>query len=101
MPTRAALHALVDRFPDTEIGNAERFLALLAQEPIGPEFAESIRRGLAQAESDQTVVCRDYSQMAEKLLSKGYGLRFPFTLEAQAQLRAIDRAAALRIFGGN
>lgn len=29
------------------------------------EFADSIRRGLAQADAGDTVVCRDYAEMVE------------------------------------
>ena len=70
MATRDVLHELIDRLPEADIGTVERFLTLLSQEPIGPAFAESIRRGLAQADAGQTVVCRDYADMVEKLLAQ-------------------------------
>lgn len=38
------------------------------QESVVAEFAESIRRGIAQADAGQTVVCRGYEEMAEKIL---------------------------------
>ncbi len=41
---------------------------MIAKERIGPEFSESIRRGLAQADAGGTVVCRDYADMVEKML---------------------------------
>ena len=68
MASRNALHQLVDSLPEAEIAIAERFLTLISKEPIGPEFADSIRRGLAQAAAGDTVVCRDYAEMVEKLL---------------------------------
>lgn len=68
MVSRNVLHELVDSLPETEIATAERFLTIISKEPIGPDFADSIRRGLAQADSGDTVVCRDYSEMVEKLL---------------------------------
>jgi hypothetical protein len=68
MASRDVLHELVDSLPETEIAIAERFLTIIAKEPIGPEFADSIRRGLAQADEGDTVVCRDFSEMVEKLL---------------------------------
>lgn len=68
MASRNALHELVDSLPEAEIATAERFLTLISKEPIGPEFADSIRRGLAQADAGDTVVCRDYAEMVEKLL---------------------------------
>lgn len=52
------LGKLVDPLPEAEI----------AEEPIGPKFADSIRRGLAQADAGDTVVCCDESEMVEKLL---------------------------------
>ena len=70
MARRDALHQLIDLLAEADIGTAERFLTLLSQEPIGPAFAESIRRGLAQADAGQTVVCRDYADMVEKLLAQ-------------------------------
>lgn len=68
MVSRDLLHELVDSLPEDDIAIAERFLKIISKEPIGPEFAESIRRGLAQAEAGDTVVCRDYAEMVEKLL---------------------------------
>ena len=59
MVSRDALHELVDSLPEAE---------MISKEPIGKEFAGSIRRGLAQADAGDTVVCRDYSEMVEKLL---------------------------------
>ncbi len=68
MISRDALHELVDSLPEAEIATAERFLTIISKEPIGPGFAGSIRRGLAQADAGDTVLCRDYSEMVEKLL---------------------------------
>ena len=68
MASRNALHELVDALPEAEIATAERFLTLISKEPIGPEFADSIRRGLAQAAAGDAVVCRDNVEMVEKLL---------------------------------
>ena len=68
MVSRDALHELVDSLPEEEIATAERLLTIISKEPIGKEFADSIRRGLAQANAGDTVVCRDYSEMVEKLL---------------------------------
>ncbi|MBM3758655.1 MAG: hypothetical protein FJW36_00245 [Acidobacteria bacterium] len=66
--TRENLHKLVDSLPEAEVALAERFLSIISKEPIGPEFADSIRRGLAQADAGDTVVCRDFAEMVEKLL---------------------------------
>ncbi len=68
MVSRDVLHELVDSLPEAEIATAERFLTIISKEPIGPEFAGSIRRGLAQADAGDSVVCRDYAEMVEKLL---------------------------------
>lgn len=68
MPSRDALHELVDSLPEAEIATAERFLTMISKESIGPEFADSIRRGLAQADTGDTVACSDYAEMVEKLL---------------------------------
>ena len=68
MVSREVLHELVDSLPEAEIATAERFLTIISKEPIGPEFAESIRRGIAQADAGETIVCRDYAEMIEKLL---------------------------------
>ncbi len=67
---RDSLHNLIDRLPDSEISAAQRFLEFLAQEPVGPIFAESIRVGIAQAEAGQSIVCHNYDEMVEKLLGK-------------------------------
>ncbi|MCX6611159.1 MAG: hypothetical protein NTW74_09955 [Acidobacteria bacterium] len=68
MVSRDVLHELFDSLPEAEIAVAERFLKVISKAPVGPEFAESIRRGLAQAEAGDTVVCRDFAEMVEKLL---------------------------------
>lgn len=68
MVNRHVLHELVDSLPEAEIATAERLLTMISKEAIGPEFADSIRRGLAQADAGDTVVCRDYADMVEKLL---------------------------------
>ena len=68
MVSRHVLHELVDSLPEAEIATAERLLTMISKESIGPEFADSIRRGLAQADAGETVVCRDYAEMIEKLL---------------------------------
>ena len=68
MVSRDVLHELIDSLPEEEIATAQRFLTIISKEPIGPELAESIRRGLAQADAGDTVVCRDYAEMVEKLL---------------------------------
>ena len=65
---RNELHALIDHLPESEIPAAQRFLQFLTMEPIGSEFAESIRRGKAQADAGDTVNCRDYREMVESLL---------------------------------
>jgi hypothetical protein len=65
---RDALHHLVDHLPDAELAAAQRFLEFLAHEPVGPVFAESIRRGIAQANAGDTTVCRSYDDMVDKLL---------------------------------
>ena len=69
-PTRVQLHDLIERLPDSEIAAAQRFLTFLSQEPIGPTFAESIRRGIAQADAGETAVYQSYDEMVEKLLGK-------------------------------
>jgi hypothetical protein len=61
---------LIELLPDAEIATAQRFLAFLSQEVVGPKLAESIRRAIAQADSGQTTVCHNYEEMAEKLLPK-------------------------------
>jgi hypothetical protein len=65
---RDQIHHLVDRLSEAELLAAQRFLEFLSQEPVGPIFAESIRRGIAQADAGQTIVCHDYDEMVEKLL---------------------------------
>jgi hypothetical protein len=67
---RDTLHDLIDRLPNAELGVAQRFLEFLSQEPIGPGLAASIRRGIAQADAGQTIVCHNYAEMVEKLLGK-------------------------------
>ena len=66
--TRSDLHILVDRLPEDEILVAERFLQFLTFEPVGPLFSESIRRGMAQADAGQSIVCRDEPEMISKIL---------------------------------
>lgn len=66
--TREQLHQLVEGLPEQEIAAAQRFLLFLSQETIGDEFGQSIRRGLDQANSGQTVVCRNYNEMVDQLL---------------------------------
>jgi len=65
---REALHHLVDQLPDAALGTAQEMLESLSGESIGPEFAESIRRGIAQADAGQTIVCTNYEEMVEKML---------------------------------
>jgi hypothetical protein len=66
--TRDDLHCLLDRIPESELPIAERFLQFLSNEPIGPRFAQSIRKGIAEAESGSSIICRDLDEMAEKIL---------------------------------
>ena len=66
--SRDELHILIDRLPESEILAAQRFLQFLSIEPIGPEFAESIRRGKAQADSGDSVACHNYREMVASLL---------------------------------
>ena len=66
--TREELHHLIEGLPEQEMESAQRFLLFLSQEPIGPEFGMSIQRGLEQADSGQTIVCRDYEDMVERVL---------------------------------
>ena len=68
MVSREILHELVNSLPEAEIATAERFLTMIAKERIGPEFSESVRRSLAQADAGDTVVYRDYADMVEKML---------------------------------
>jgi hypothetical protein len=67
---RDTLHNLVNRLPDDEIPAAQRFLEFLTQEPVGAAFGESIRRGMAQADAGDSIVCRNYDDMVEKLLGE-------------------------------
>jgi len=67
---RDELHHLVDRLPDAELPAAHRFLEFLAQESVGPAFGASIRRGIQQADSGETVVCSSYDEMVEKILAR-------------------------------
>ncbi len=67
---RDALHHLIDHLPDAEVPAAQRFLEFLALKPIGPVFGESIRRGIAQADAGEAIVCQSYDDMVEKLLGK-------------------------------
>lgn len=66
--SREQLHRLVEVLPEQEIATAQRFLMYLSQEHFSDEFAASIRRGLDQADTGQTTVCRDYDEMVEKIL---------------------------------
>jgi len=66
--TRDNLHSLLDRIPDSELSIAERFLQFLSNEPIGPRFAESIRRGIAEVDSGNGVICHDLDEMTERIL---------------------------------
>ena len=65
---RDELHSLIDRLPEAEIPAVQRFLESLSIEPIGPEYAESIRRGTAQVESGDTIVCHNYREMVDSVL---------------------------------
>jgi hypothetical protein len=67
---RDALHQLIDHLPEAEVPAAQRFLEFLAHERIGPVFAESIRRGIAQANAGESIDCQSYDDMVEKLLGK-------------------------------
>lgn len=67
---REDLHEMIERIPDAELAAARRYLEFLSQEPVGPAFAASIRRGIAQAEAGQTVVCRSYDEMVDKILGQ-------------------------------
>jgi hypothetical protein len=66
---RDELHVLIDRLPDGELHTAHRFLQFLSEESFTPGFAESIRRGIAQSNAGETIVCHNYDDMVEKLLS--------------------------------
>jgi hypothetical protein len=65
---RETLHRLIDRLPDAALGTAQQLLESLSGESVGPEFAESIRRGIAEADAGQTIVCGSFEEMVEKLL---------------------------------
>ena len=67
---RDDLHEMIERLPDAELAAARRYLEFLSQEPVGPAFAASIRRGISQAEAGQTVVCLTYDEMVEKILGE-------------------------------
>jgi hypothetical protein len=67
---REMLHELIESLPETEIATAQQFLLSLSRESIGPQFAESIRKGIAQADAGKTTVCHSYDDMVEKLLDK-------------------------------
>ena len=72
--TRDNLHGLLDRIPESELPIAERFLQFLSSEPIGPRFADSIRKGIAEADNGSSIICRDLDEMTERILgneSKG------------------------------
>ncbi len=67
---RDELHVLIDRLPDGELHTAQRFLQFLSEESFTPAFAESIRRGIAQSNAgERSIVCHNYDEMVEKLLS--------------------------------
>ena len=68
--SREELHHLVDRLPDAELSTAHRFLEFLSQESVGPRFAASIRRGIADANAGETIVCGNFDEMVEKVLGK-------------------------------
>jgi len=68
--TRDDLHCLLDRIPESELPVAERFLQFLSNEPIDPLFAQSIRKGIAEADSGNTIICRDLDEMAERILGR-------------------------------
>lgn len=65
---RDDLHDLIDRLPEAEVESVRRFLESLAPEPVGPEFAASIRRGIEQVNTGKTILCHDYEEMVEQLL---------------------------------
>ena len=58
----------VDSLPDAGIPAAQRFLEFLTQDLVGPVFGESIRRGIAQIDAGESIVCRNCDDMVEKLL---------------------------------
>jgi hypothetical protein len=66
--TRDDLHCLLDRVPESELPIAERFLQFLSNEPIGPSFARSIRKGIAEIDSGSSIICHDLDEMVEKVL---------------------------------
>ena len=67
---RNDLHEMIERLPDAELEAARRYLEFLSQEPVGPDFAASIRRGMRQAQAGQTVVCHSYDEMVDKILGQ-------------------------------
>jgi hypothetical protein len=67
---REALHHLIDRLPDAEIGVALRLLKSLSQEEGEPPLAASIRRGITEADAGRTIICHSYDEMVEKVLGK-------------------------------
>jgi hypothetical protein len=67
---RDALHHMIDRLPDAELGAALRFLKFLSQEPAEPPLAASIRRGITEADAGRTIICHSYDEMVEKVLGK-------------------------------
>jgi hypothetical protein len=66
--SRETLHRLIDQLPDAALSTAQQFLESLSGESVVPEFAESIRRGIAEADAGQTIVCHSYEEMVEKIL---------------------------------
>jgi hypothetical protein len=56
--------------PPLRCYNSGTVSSLLPQEPVGPVFGQSIRRGIAQADAGEAIVCRNYDDMVEKLLGK-------------------------------
>jgi hypothetical protein len=66
--TRDDLHYLLDRIPESELPIAQRFLQFLSNEPIGPQFAQSIRKGIAEMDSGNSIICHDLDEMVQKVL---------------------------------
>jgi hypothetical protein len=67
---RDDLHEMIERLPDAQLAAARRCLESLSREPVGPEFAASIRRGMAQSEAGQTVVCHSYDETVDQILGR-------------------------------
>jgi hypothetical protein len=65
---RDDLHYLLDRIPESELPIAERFLQFLSSEPIGPVFAQSIRNGIAEMDSGNSIICHNLDEMVDKVL---------------------------------